>query len=312
MEEDFWLEAAEWAEANGVDIITSSLIYKEFDDPYFKNSYKYENYDGNTAITTIAGDRAAYLGVVVLNAMGNYYQTAIPSLGSAADGDSIISVGAVMNNGNIAGFSSNGPTSDGRIKPDVVAQGVSVYVAVMKSISGNDYTYEYSGGTSFSTPITAGVCALILSVHPELTPMQVRDALRNTANNSNNPNNIMGWGIINAYDAILYHGMAWSNKANFTQKDGDLIISMHLASNHLIDLNSVKVFYSTDNGNSYESAKMNLFESNKDKNNSGEYSAVLDDVSEQENLLYYFFAKDYSGKESYYPKGAPENHFVRN
>jgi len=312
MEEDFWLEAAEWAEANGVDIITSSLIYKDFDEPYSENSYKYENYDGNTAITTIAGDRAAYLGVVVLNAMGNYYQTAIPSLGSAADGDSIISVGAVMNNGNIVGFSSNGPTSDGRIKPDVVAQGVSVYVAVMKSISGNDYTYEYSGGTSFSTPITAGVCALILSVHPELTPMQVRDALRNTASNSNNPNNIMGWGIINAYDAILYHGMAWSNKVDFKQKDGDLIITMHLASNHLIDLNSIKVFCSTDNGNSFESVKMNLFESNNDGNNSGEYSAVLNDVSEHENLLYYFYAKDFSGTESYYPKGAPENYLVRN
>ena len=87
---------------------------------------------------------------------------------------------------------------------------------------------------------------------------------------------------------------------------------MHLASNHLIDLNSVKVFYSTDKGNSYESAKMNLFESNNDGNNSGEYSAVLDNVSEQENLLYYFYAKDFSGTESYCPKGAPENYFVRN
>jgi hypothetical protein len=311
MEEDFWLEAAEWVEAKGVDIITSSLIYKDYDNPYNANSYKYEDYDGNTAVTTIAGDRAAYLGIVVLNAMGNYYQTAIPSLGSAADGDSIISVGAVMNNGNIAGFSSNGPTSDGRIKPDVVAQGVFVYVASMQTKFTKKNSYEYSNGTSFSTPITAGVCALILSVHPELTPMQVRDALRNTASLSNNPNNIMGWGIINAYNAILYHGMAWSNKANFTQKDGDVIISMHLASNQLIDLNSVKVIYSTNDGDSFSEVKMNLFESNNDGNNSGEYSAVLDDVDKKDDLIYYFYAKDFSGNKSYYPKYAPEKYLTR-
>ena len=312
MEEDFWLEAAEWVEAKGVDIITSSLIYKDYDDPYIANSYTYENYDGNTAVTTIAGDRAAYLGIVVLNAMGNYYQTAIPSLGSAADGDSIISVGAVMFNGNIAGFSSNGPTSDGRIKPDVVAQGVSVYVASIKTNYTKANSYEFSGGTSFSTPITAGVCALILSVHPELTPMEVRDALRNTASLSNNPNNIMGWGIINAYNAILYHGMAWSNRAIIITKGNDIIISTHLASKNLIDLNSVRVYYSIDNGNSFKDVKLNLFESNNDGNNSGEYSAVLDDFSENSEVVYYFYAKDFSGNESYYPKDAPNNYLVWN
>ncbi|MBL7128449.1 MAG: S8 family serine peptidase [Ignavibacteria bacterium] len=312
MEEDFWLEAAEWVEAKGVDIITSSLIYKDYDDPYIANSYTYENYDGNTAVTTIAGDRAAYLGIVVLNAMGNYYQTAIPSLGSAADGDSIISVGAVMFNGNIAGFSSNGPTSDGRIKPDVVAQGVSVYVASIKTNFTKANSYEFSGGTSFSTPITAGVCALILSVHPELTPMEVKDALRNTASLSNNPNNIMGWGIINAYNAILFHGMAWSNRTSFISKGNDIIISTHLASKNLIDLNSVRVYYSIDNENSFKDVKLNLFESNNDGNNSGEYSAVLDDVSENSEVVYYFYAKDFSGIESYYPKDAPNNYLVWN
>ncbi len=136
MEEDFWLEAAEWAEAKGVDVITSSLIYKEYDPPYENNSYKYDDYDGNTAITSIAADRAAYLGIVVCQSMGNYYQTTIPSLGSAADGDSIISVGAVTYSGEPAMFTSNGPTSDGRTKPDVVAPGVYVYVAVVKEVFG--------------------------------------------------------------------------------------------------------------------------------------------------------------------------------
>lgn len=301
MEEDFWLEAAEWAEAQGVDIITSSLIYKGFDAPYENNSYSYDNYDGKTAITTLAARRSAHLGIVVCQAMGNYDQTTIPSLGSAADADSIISVGAINYSGQPARFTSNGPTKDGRTKPDVVAPGVNVYVAVVKEISGNDSTYEYSSGTSFSTPITAGVAALILSAHPELTPIQVRDALRNTASLSNNPNNIMGWGTINAYDALLYNGMAWSNDFTVDKKGDDLFISTYVASKDLIDVNTVKFNYSYD-GQNYESLKMNLVESNGDNNNSGKYSVKFRPSGDMENIKIYFSAEDYSGNKSVYPK----------
>lgn len=301
MEEDFWIEAAEWAESKGADIITSSLIYKEYDAPYETNSYKYQNYNGNTAITTIAGDRAAYLGIVVCQAMGNYDQTTIPSLGSAADGDSIISVGAVTYSGEPASFTSNGPTSDGRIKPDVVAPGVYVYVAVVKEVSGNDTSYEFSNGTSFSTPITAGIAALILSAHPELTPMQVRDALRNTASLSNNPNNILGWGIVNAYDAVLYHGMAWSNDFQVDKKGDEFIISTFLASKNLIDPNTVKMHYSYD-GDSYEEKIMQLTEPTGDQNNSGKYTIKFTPNGNMENFKIYFSAEDYGGGKSVYPK----------
>jgi serine protease AprX len=303
MEEDFWLEAAEWVESKGADIITSSLVYKTFDYPYSNNSYKYEDFDGKTAITTLAGERAAYLGIVVLNAIGNYQQTAIPSLGSASDGDSIIAVGAVSGNGNIAFFSSNGPTSDGRIKPDVCAQGVYVYVASKEKSN----TYEYSNGTSFSAPLTAGVCALILSAHPEFTPMQVRDALRNTANNASTPNNILGWGVIDAYNAILYYGMAWSNKAKVTRIENNVKISISVASKYLIDENNVKVFYSVDDGVTFNENIMKYVDGNNDGNKSGEYSATINDIPAETNILYYFYSKDLSGNESYYPLGANKN-----
>jgi len=303
MEEDFFLEAAEWAEAKGTDIITSSLIYKQYDEPYQNNSYTYDNYDGNTAITTIAADRSAYLGIVVCQAMGNYNQTAIPSLGSAADGDSIISIGAITFSGDPASFTSNGPTKDGRIKPDVVAPGVSVYVATVKEISGNDITYEYANGTSFSTPITAGVAALILSAHPELTPIQVRDALRNTASLSNNPNNILGWGNVNAYDAVLYHGMAWSNDFQIEKSGDEFTVSTYLASKDLIDPNSVKFHYSYDDGATYNISDMKMIKPNGDKNNSGKYSATMMD-SGMDNFKSYFSAEDYNGNKSVYPGDA--------
>lgn len=304
MEEDFWLEAAEWAEAQGTDIITSSLIYKVYDEPFSNNSYSYDNYDGNTAITTIAADMCAHLGIVVCQAMGNYNQTEIPSIGSAADGDSIISVGAVTYSGDPAGFTSNGPTRDGRTKPDVSAPGVYVYVALVKEISGDDTSYEYSSGTSFSTPITAGVAALILSVHPELTPLQVRDALRNTASKSENPDNVLGWGIINAYDAVLYNGMAWSNDFLIMRSGDELTISTYLASKDLIDPNSVKINYSFDNGENYNSAEMKLTEPSGDKNNSGKYSVTFKIEGNMDNFKSFFSASDNSGNSSFYPKDA--------
>ncbi|MBS1518313.1 MAG: S8 family serine peptidase [Bacteroidetes bacterium] len=308
MEEDFWLEATEWAEAKGADIITSSLIYKMYDAPYQKNSYSYTDYDGRTAISTIAAGRAAYLGIVVCQSMGNYYQTAEPSLGSAADADSIISVGAVTFSGEIASFSSNGPTKDGRTKPDVVAPGVSIYVATIKEISGNDFTYENSSGTSFSTPITAGVCALILSAHPELTPMQVREALRNTASRSGSPDNIYGWGMINAYDAVLYNGMAWSNDFQVEKTGSDEIkISVYVASGVPIDEGSVKMNYSFDNGNTYNEILMKKSEVTDDKTNSGKYSAVLRLSQNMDDFKVYFSAEDDSGKSSVFPKESYRN-----
>ena len=297
MEEDFWLEAAEWVESKGAEVITSSLVYKEFDKPYTENSYKYENFDGKTCITTLAGARATYLGIVVLNAMGNYMQTIVPSLGSAADGDSIISVGAVMNDGNIASFSSNGPTSDGRIKPDVCALGVYVYFASKERVNA----YESGNGTSFSTPIMAGVCAMILSAHPELTPLQVREALRMTANNSSTPNNTYGWGLINAYNALLYYGMVWSNEATFAKEDNKLKVSISLASKYLIDGNSVKIFYSKDNGKTFNEKVLNYVQGNEDGNKSGIYSTILNDVSPDDDLTYYFSAKNFNNEESFHP-----------
>ncbi|HLT24698.1 MAG TPA: S8 family serine peptidase [Ignavibacteria bacterium] len=304
MEEDFWLEAAEWSEAYGTDIITSSLIYKDYDDPYGNNSYEYENYDGNTAITTIAGDRAAYLGVVVINAMGNYYQTAIPSLGSAADGDSVFSIGAVTTDGKIASFTSNGPTSDGRIKPDLVAPGVNVYVAAMDSKYENKY--RHSDGTSFSTPITAGVVALILSVHPELTPMQVLEALKNTADNSRSPNNILGWGMVNAYDAALYHGMVWSNEPMYDPTSKTM--STYLASKDLIDMGSVKFFYKEDGNDDFTEVSLKLAKPINDGNNSGLYSAIVENIPMNGKFDYYFYAKTVSGKDSYYPYWAKDTY----
>ncbi len=289
MEEDFWLEACEWVELQGADIVTSSLNYKIFDAPFESNTYSYNDMNGNRAITTIAADRCAYLGIVVCSSMGNNYQKDEPSLTTPADADSIISVGAVMLDGKIAAFSSNGPTSDGRTKPDVVAPGVNVLVAVSETSSGNDSTYKTGDGTSFAAPITAGVCGLILSAHPHLTPLQVREALRNTANNSSTPNNVYGWGLINAYDAVLYWGPVWSNEPEIEYKDGGMYIRTYLISKELIDTSKVDFIYHWTSDNILI-GKANLIENLNDGNNSGKYEVFVAGLNSQMKTGHYKFS----------------------
>lgn len=199
IEEDNWIAALEWADSIGVDVTSTSLSYLDYDPPY--PSYTWEDMDGNTAVITNGADYAAYIGIVVVNSAGNAgYNSSHNTLGAPADGDSVITAGSVTSSGNRSSFSSVGPTVDGRIKPDIMARGSGNVVASPY----NDHNYTTASGTSFSCPLSAGVAALILCVNPNLTPMQVRDAMRNTASQSSTPDNLYGWGILNTLDAINY------------------------------------------------------------------------------------------------------------
>jgi serine protease AprX len=304
VEEDYYLEAVEWMEAKGIEVISCSLIYKPFDDP--NDDYTYKDMDGKTTVIVRAAEMAAHLGIVVCNSMGNERQTVPPSIVSPPDGDSVIAVGAVDSAGIIANFSSNGPTSDGRTKPDVVAMGVDVYTANSESMTGDDSTYGYSSGTSFSCPLTAGVCALILSAHPELTPMQVREALKNTADKSSQPNNVFGWGLVNAYEAALYWGGFISNMPETAVEDGNTMVSIYVISKNTINTESVKLHYSADGSDNFK--EVTLFISDKiNETNSGRYSVTIGETP----VKFYFTADDTKGKITG-PYNAPVKFFITN
>ncbi len=197
IEEDNWIAAVEWADSIGVDVTSTSLSYLDYDPPH--TSLTWEDMDGNTARITIAADLAVRWGIFVVNSASNSgWHPDHNTLGAPADGDSVITVGAVDGGGTRASFSSVGPTVDGRIKPDLMAMGSGVYVAR----SSSSTSYGFSGGTSFSCPILAGAAALILSVDPTLTPMELLDLLRQTASQSANPDRLMGWGIINTLEVV--------------------------------------------------------------------------------------------------------------
>lgn len=199
LEEDNWIAAAEWADSLGADIISSSLGYVAFDPPY--ESYTWEMMDGETPLITRAADLAVSKGIVVVISAGNEgYNEFHNTLNAPADGDSVITVGSVNSYRVRANYSSVGPTADGRIKPDVMAMGTTVYTA--RSGAGNTGYTGSNSGTSLSCPMVAAVCALMLHANPDLSPVDVLNILRNTASNKSDPNNLVGWGIVDAYDAV--------------------------------------------------------------------------------------------------------------
>jgi subtilisin family serine protease len=188
IEEDNWAAAAEWAEARGADVISSSL-------------YSFEDMDGATAVTTIVAQMAAERGVVVVVSAGNQgFDPEHNTLGAPADGDLVLSIGAVDSFGARADFSSVGRTADGRIKPDVMAQGVLVKTANPRTRD----QYVLSDGTSFSCPLAAGVAALVLQAHPDWTVDRVRRAMRSTADGAAHPDRLMGWGVLDALEAVTF------------------------------------------------------------------------------------------------------------
>jgi hypothetical protein len=221
IEEDNWVAGIEWADSLGADVVSSSLGYNRWNDG---TGYTYQDMNGNTTLCTIAADSAVSKGIVVVNAAGNERNCSFPPcwdyIIAPADGDSVIAVGAVDINGIIASFSSIGPTYDGRIKPDVVACGVNTFCA--SPYPYPDGSYARVGGTSLSTPLVAGVCALLLEINPDWKPADVIQALHKTSSQADHPDNLMGYGIVNAAKATGFSYLALSpEKIGFEAAFGD-------------------------------------------------------------------------------------------
>ena len=197
VEEDNWVAASEWADSIGADVFSTSLGYLDFDGT--QNDYTFADMDGNTATITIAADLSVKKGIIVFNSAGNNgFNSSHNTLNAPADGDSVVAIGAVNSSKVRASFSSVGPTADGRIKPDLMAMGDGTYAASNSSIT----SYRSFSGTSASCPLAAGVPALMLEKDYSLTPMQIRDILRSTADHSTSPDNLYGWGTIDALAAM--------------------------------------------------------------------------------------------------------------
>jgi hypothetical protein len=288
VEEDAWVRAIIWADSLGVDVTSTSLGYGDptapFDPPW--PSYTWEDMNGLTTTITRAADRAAQLGIVVVNSAGNAGDN--PSrntLGAPADGFNVIAVGAVTSSGARSSFSSVGPTADGRTKPDVMALGSSVRVA--SGTSG----YTNSSGTSFSCPLAAGVAALILSANPGLIPFQVREAMRQTASRANNPDRLFGWGILNAAKAAHYVWMEHTAPGN-TADTAARFITVRIRSRISLLADSARIWYGP-NGTITGSALLSRQGATEN------YRGQIPYLGNGVNVSYYFRAKNDSNAVRY-------------
>jgi len=201
VEEDNYAAALQWMDSIGVDITTSSLGYNEFDPSTF--SYAYSDMNGKTTVVTKAVELAfTQFGISTFTSAGNDGNSPWHYIGAPADGFNVIAVGSVSNSNIKAGSSSFGPSYDGRIKPEIVTQGVLDYVA---SVSGTSTSaYGTASGTSAAAPIAAGIAAQLLSLYPHLTNVQIRQILLATAGNAASPNNEIGYGLLSSLKAISY------------------------------------------------------------------------------------------------------------
>ena len=293
IEEDYWVAGLEWLESMGVDVVSSSLGYNGW--------YEYSDMDGKTAVTTRAADIIAAKGVVVVNSMGNEADDDWYYMNAPADGNNVISVGGVNSLAEINGFSSRGPTFDGRIKPDVMAMGSSVFFARPYDVS----SYQTGRGTSFSTPVVAGIAALVLQAHPCLTPFQVRDALRETASRSQSPDNDYGWGVVNAYDAVFYHGMFFSEFPEVKISDEGYQIKIKLFSKNEINTESLFIYYTID-GLNFNSIGLNSTEIDF------EFQAWLPKQDSDIEIKFYFSVRDENNNIKEHPYRAPGRYFTFN
>ncbi len=294
VEEDNWVAGAEWAEALGAAITSTSLGYIDYDDG---TGYDASELDGNTAIITIAADIMASLGVLVVNSAGNE-GNGVTTIGAPADGDEVLAVGAVYSDGTRTGFSSVGPTGDGRIKPEVMAMGSGVVVA---STSGNNYTT--ASGTSFSCPLTAGAAALLWEMVPDASNMEIFEALKMSASNAATPNNEYGWGIIDIYAAYQYlalphiESVPLNDSEDFT---GPYVVEAKVTSNYGLVTDSPKLFYRIDAGI--------WLSSNMNPSGDDIYTAAIPGHGSLATYDYYITAENSNALVSL-PENAPTDYF---
>jgi len=187
IEEYYWGLGAEYADSAGVDVISSSLGYTTFDNP--AQDHNYAQLNGGTTVITRMADLAAKKGILVVSSAGNEGTSSWRYISAPADGDSVLAVGAVNSTGLIAGFSGWGPTSDRRIKPDVVSVGVGTL------LSSTNGTVASGNGTSFSAPNIAGLATCLWQLFPEATNYRIIQTLRQSSNRYNTPHDQYGYGL---------------------------------------------------------------------------------------------------------------------
>jgi subtilisin family serine protease len=191
---DNWVAAIEMADSLGLHIVSTSLGYTTFDDEQF--DFTYADMDGRLSRGAQAAAIAARKGMLLVVAAGNDGNKAWHYLSTPADADSILTVGAVDIDGEIAAFSSFGPSADGRVKPEVCAVGKQTSL-----LNPSDGWVMNGNGTSFACPLIAGAAACLWSALPTASNMEIRERIIRSADRYTTPHEQYGYGIPDLWEA---------------------------------------------------------------------------------------------------------------
>jgi len=223
IEEDNWVAGAELADSLGADIINSSLGYYTFDDPQMNHTYSDMN--GHKTRITQGANMAFKKGILVFNSAGNAGGTPWEHIIAPSDGENVIAVGAVDKTGIRAPFSSLGPAFGGAIKPNVAAVGWSTYLVTSSGVLG------YSSGTSFSSPVLAGMGACLLQANPYANASQIKMAIEQSASQYNSPDSLLGYGIPDFEKADQYLKL---NSVQNLKTESNWMVSPNPFSDHIV------------------------------------------------------------------------------
>ena len=196
-EEISYAVALEIADSIGVDVVNSSLGYTTFNDADM--NYSYEDMNGETSPASVAIDRAFERGMLVVTSAGN---SGSPGddwhyIGAPGDARSALTIGALGKSDSRAYFSSYGPSSDGRVKPDVSAPGTNIPAV---GVNGG---IRPANGTSLSSPLVAALTTCLWQAFPEASNQQIVDAIRSSANLIDAPTDAIGYGLPDFTKAYL-------------------------------------------------------------------------------------------------------------
>lgn len=193
IEEDYWAAAVEFADSVGVDVVSSSLGYFTYDAEGM--GYCQTALDGKTALISKMAQLASEKGILLFCSAGNEGNGSWEKITFPSDAAGVLTVGSITSDKKKSIFSSTGFTSDYRIKPDVVALGTGSCVI---DPSGN---IRYANGTSFSTPILAGLGVCLWQALPWLSNQEIIELLKESSSQSRRPDAELGYGIPDVFKA---------------------------------------------------------------------------------------------------------------
>lgn len=235
LEEFNWAVAAEMADSMGIDIINSSLGYNEFDDP--SQNYTKSQMDGNSTIISKAAAIACQKGIIVVNSAGNTGNNNWRMITAPADVTDVVTVGACDINKNLSNFSSRGYNAVNVIKPNVISvgSGTTMYYS--------NGSYALGNGTSFSSPVMAGLIACFWQKNKLMKPEDIRNLIYSSATHFIEPNEDWGFGIPEFKRIIDVNSIVISNKElsiypNPTKKS----VIVEVYSNAIIENSEISVY----------------------------------------------------------------------